>query len=632
MLAWIWAAHSGTAAAQRIGAGSIFSRVADQATKVTKAYAAIHDGFYGVGKERTLLRAALDVRPDGTPNITLDSAAGTAQFTIRLSVDDFAYNAWKMDAHRRIEAVGMSVQFSDFEDPEARVIGGKPYRFGANEEAAIRRWEKSDAPKKAELVVRVDLVDAGGTVVKRHDLPIRVFRRLGFDSYPLPLHHLNRLVDLSGSRFPWGKVEDSYANFTLTGLTDGFLSSVADVKCAVVDDEILFAEREEAARLARERAEAARLARERVEREEASRIAREKAEREARELVEAARLAREKAKRNATMPPPTRVDEAVLSQEMVAVRYLRDQNGSKSQPFNKNVSVDLGFRIDPKNPSRKYFRVRVTSNAGNSLPIVPKDIVFLLDASGSIGNDRLRSCRHAVQEAIDRLNPGDRFNVVAFRDKFSYAFPDTAWREADVNSVEEARKWLSTLKAHGNTDVFRALKSVLALPRDPTRPIVAFVMTDGDPTSGMMRSVEIISRISEQNGGLVSVFMYGVKPEANAYLMDMLTSYNRGDWTCHKGLRWNAAQGVPGFSKKFEKPVLTDVTMTFSASSRAETYPKLAANLCEDAPIEIYGVCPADQQELVFQMRGLNAETPFEGTFTLPFASAQPLDDEVRVA
>jgi len=146
-------AATGSAVARGLGAGSIFSRVDDQAKKVTEAYAAIHEGFYGVGKERTLLRAALDVRPDGTPNITLDRAAGRAQFTIRLSVDDSAYNAWKAGAHRRIEAVGMSVQFSDFEDPEARVIGGKPYRFGDNEEAAIRRWEKSDAPKRAELVV-----------------------------------------------------------------------------------------------------------------------------------------------------------------------------------------------------------------------------------------------------------------------------------------------------------------------------------------------------------------------------------------------------------------------------------------------------------------------------------------------
>ena len=269
------AAATGSAVAQGLGAGSIFSRVDNQAKKVTEAYAAIHEGFYGVGKERTLLKAALDVRPDGTPNITLDRAAGRAQFTIRLSVDDSAYNAWKAEAHRRIEDVGMSVQFSDFEDPEARVIGGKPYRFGDNEEAAIRRWEKSDAPKRADLTVRVDFMKADGAVAKRYELPIKAFKRLGFDSYPLPLHHLNRLQDLSGSRFPWGKVEDSYANFTLTGLTDDFLSSVADVRCTVIDDEILDAERKEAARIAREKAErearAARIARERTEHEASER-------------------------------------------------------------------------------------------------------------------------------------------------------------------------------------------------------------------------------------------------------------------------------------------------------------------------------------------------------------------------
>ncbi|MBR0506066.1 MAG: VWA domain-containing protein, partial [Kiritimatiellae bacterium] len=536
-------AAAGTTVAQGLGAGSIFARVDDQAKKVTEAYAAIHERFYGVEKERTLLRAALDVRPDGTPNITLDRAAGTAQFTIRLSVDDSAYNAWKADAHRRIEAVGMSVQFSDFEDPEARVIGGKPYRFGDNEEAAIRRWEKSDAPKMAELAVRVDFVNADGTVAKRYDLPIKAFKRLDFAAYPLPLHHLNRLKDLSGSRFKWGKTEDSYANFTLTGLTDDFLNAVADVRCTVIDDAILVPEREEAARIAREHEEVVRIARERVERE-----ARERAEREAREREEAARIARErtereareKAAREAAKPPPappamSRVDEAIVMKEKAAVRKLRDEKASAGRPFNQNVKTDLGYWIDPAQPKLKYFRVRVASNPDNPLPIVSKDIVFMLDASGSIGNDRLNSCRKAVLEALDRLNTGDRFNVVAFRDKFSYAFADTAWREVDVNSVEEARKWLSTLKAHGNTDVFRTLRSVLTLPRDPARPIVAFVATDGDATSGMTRSAEIISRFSELNGGLISIFMYGVKPEANAYLMDMLTRCNRGGWSCHKG-------------------------------------------------------------------------------------------------
>ena len=353
------------------------------------------------------------------------------------------------------------------------------------------------------------------------------------------------------------------------------------------------------------------------------------------EQMRAEKLAEEAAK--AAKPPPAppamaRVDEAIVAQEKAAVRRLRDERATAGRPFDRNVIVRLGFWIDPQNPARKYFRVRVASNPLNPLPIVSKDIVFLLDASGSIGNDRLRSCRNAVLEALDRLNTGDRFNVVAFRDKFAYAFPDTAWREVDVDSVEQARSWLSKLKAHGNTDVFRTLRSVLTLPRDPARPIVAFVATDGDATSGMTRSAEIISRFSELNGGLVSIFMYGVKPEANDYLMDMLTRCNRGGWACHKGLRWLAAQGVPEMSKMFEKPVLTDVAVIFSASSRAETYPKLVTNLCEGEPIEIYGVCPADQKDLVFQMRGLNAVTAFESMFTLPFASAEKLDGEVRVA
>ena len=331
-------------------------------------------------------------------------------------------------------------------------------------------------------------------------------------------------------------------------------------------------------------------------------------------------------------PPPAmaRVDEAIVEQEKAAVRKLRDEKTPVGRPFEGNVNVDLGYWIDPAHPKAKYFRVRVTSNPSAPLPIVSKDIVFMLDASGSIGNDRLKSCRNAVLEALDRLNTGDRFNVVAFRDKFSYAFPDTAWKDVDVNSVEQARKWLSVLKAHGNTDVFRTLRSVLTMPRDPARPIVAFVATDGDATSGMTRSAEIISRFSELNGGLVSIFMYGVKPEANAYLMDMLTRCNRGGWACHKGFRWLAAAGVPELSKKFEKPVLSDVSVIFSSSSRSETYPKLVTNLCEDEPIEIYGFCPSDQKEIVFQMRGLNAVTACESMFTLPFASAKKLDASLR--
>ena len=76
------------------------------------------------------------------------------------------------------------------------------------------------------------------------------------------------------------------------------------------------------------------------------------------------------------------------------------------------------------------------------------------------------------------LNTGDRFNLVAFRDRFSYAFK--SWRNCTTDSFAAAEKWLAKEASYGRTDVFASIASVLALPRDPARPLVALVVTDGE--------------------------------------------------------------------------------------------------------------------------------------------------------
>ena len=359
-------------------------------------------------------------------------------------------------------------------------------------------------------------------------------------------------------------------------------------------------------------------------------------ERAAEKAGKAAERQLEEARAKAAKPPPaptsTAVDEKKIAKEKEAVRTLRDETTPQGKPFEEHVKFGLGSWIDPANPQEMYFRIVMTSKPENPLPVVSKDIVYLMDASGSIMNDRLKACRKAISKSLRLLNTGDRFNVIAFRDKFSYAFPNSAWQEVTEKSLDEADKWLSNLTAHGQTDVFRTLRGVLAMPRDPARPMVAFFITDGDATSGMTRSAEIISRFSELNDGLVSIYMYGVKDNANAYLMDMVTRQSRGSWSRHNGFRWTAADGIPALAKKFERPVLTDITVLFTTSSNSETYPRLVTNLCEGEPIEIFGKCPANQKELVFSMRGLNGGTVFENIFTLPFSKAEKLGNDTRAA
>ena len=355
-------------------------------------------------------------------------------------------------------------------------------------------------------------------------------------------------------------------------------------------------------------------------------------EREREKRAEAERKAQEEAaaKQQAKVEPPApRVDEKLVQKAKEAVRELRDDTIEEGAPFEEHVNCDLAWWSDPHHSQFKYFRLRVSSLAAHPLPVISKDIVYLLDVSGSIGSDRLRSCRNFVEEHIRTLNPGDRFNVAAFRNKVQYLF--NGWRTPDKASLGQATAWLGALSAHGATDVFATLKSVHALPRNPERPVIALFITDGEATSGMTRSAEIISRFAELNDGLVSVYMYGVKEKANAYLMDMLARGNRGDWARYDGsFRFRAARDLPDLVAKFADPVLSDISVVFSSSSRVHAYPRRVTNLYQAQPIEIWGLCPVDQKVLIVKMRGLNGNKVYENMFRLSFSSEATLGPEAK--
>jgi hypothetical protein len=335
----------------------------------------------------------------------------------------------------------------------------------------------------------------------------------------------------------------------------------------------------------------------------------------------------------ADLPPPSmpKVDEQTVRNQKEAVRRLRDESRQKPQSFEPFVNMGLQYWIDPKHPQFKYFRIRVSARDDRTLPVVPKDIVFLMDASGSIAQDRLRSCANAVMKAIRNLNPNDRFNIVRFASHFSYAFPERSWQNVDEASIAKAEKWLGTLKAKGTTDVFGTLTSILSLPRNPARPMIAVVVTDGDATKGITSSAEIISRFSELNGGLISVYMYGVKEKSNAYLMDMIARGNRGGWKRTESMmRMFSGKAFPEFANTFNRPLLTDMSVIFSSASNVEAYPKLVSNLYSSQPIDIYGICPASQKSVVFSMRGLNARKVYENIFELPFDQAEQGEADLK--
>lgn len=311
------------------------------------------------------------------------------------------------------------------------------------------------------------------------------------------------------------------------------------------------------------------------------------------------------------------VDERIVEVEKAAVRRLVDSSATR------DLAPGVDCRLTRQIVGEwTYFHLTVTPESG-VFSTVPKDLVVLLDASGSIGTDRLTSCRSAARRILrSALNTGDRFNLVAFRDRFSYAF--RSWQNCSAASYKAADRWLVDLAPFGRTDVFSTISSVLTLPRDPKRPIIAIVITDGDANAGVRETAEILSKFSSLNDGLVSVYMYGVKRSSNLELIDVLTRGNRGESVVHDGSRWKAGDGLEGLAERFRDPVLTDLRLVFSAVCPADTYPRMLKNLYAGGSLELVGRIPSDQGELAFSLRGQRAGTAFESFFRLPISSAEP--------
>lgn len=314
------------------------------------------------------------------------------------------------------------------------------------------------------------------------------------------------------------------------------------------------------------------------------------------------------------------VDEKVVAAEKTAVRDLLDvRSAGELSPFVNTLATSAA------QGDWVYFKISVMPRA--DLKVIPKDVVILLDASGSIANDRLRSCRANAKKILRScMNSHDRFNLVAFRDDFRYAF--RSWQECGKESYEKAERWLDSLAAYGRTDVFASAASVLKLPRDPKRPLIALIVTDGIANKGVRETSRILSAFTALNDGLVSVYMYGVKDEANRELIDVLTRGNRGESFIHDGRRKYAGRELEQLSDRFRDPVLSDLRVVFAADSKAEAYPALLRNLYRGEMVDVVGRVPKGTREVAFSLKGLNGEKAYEGFFRYEL-SKTPFNEKI---
>lgn len=231
----------------------------------------------------------------------------------------------------------------------------------------------------------------------------------------------------------------------------------------------------------------------------------------------------------------------------------------------------VGLSVLPHRPAGEdgFVLLSLTPPApGNELP-EPRDVVVVVDVSGSMAGRKIEQARTAVRGLLEGLDADDRFRLVSFSNAVHQL--DTDWRPARGAALDEATRWVGDLRADGGTNIDGALDAAFGV--DPGRdrlPVVVF-LTDGLPTVGE-RDPDRITAEAEGRRGLYRVFAFGVGHDVNTRLLDRLSEATRGT-TQYVEPGEDVERALSLLATRISHPVFTDLRIVESPVAISEWYP-----------------------------------------------------------
>lgn len=215
--------------------------------------------------------------------------------------------------------------------------------------------------------------------------------------------------------------------------------------------------------------------------------------------------------------------------------------------------------------------------------VVDKDVILVLDVSGSMQGVKIDQAKRALYYVLDQLNPNDRFNLIAF----STGTQAYAASLRPASAREDARNFVSRLRAEGSTDINRALLEAMQMA-DRERPTIVIFLTDGLPTTGETNAQKIIVNVTNAAPKNVRLFTFGVGDDVNTLLLDSLAEKLRGA-SAYVRPNEKIDEIVSAFYAKVSTPVLADVTLDWGGAHVYDVYPYPLPDLFAGTQLVIAG-------------------------------------------
>jgi Ca-activated chloride channel family protein len=234
------------------------------------------------------------------------------------------------------------------------------------------------------------------------------------------------------------------------------------------------------------------------------------------------------------------------------------------QLFYSTGSNDVGITVLTHRPiagEAGYFTMLITPKVEMSKENeIPRDMVLVLDTSGSMRGVKMDQARKALKYCLDNLGKKDRFALINFATSVN-TYRDKLL-DADKDQLDQARKWVSELEATGGTAIDAALSRALEFrSKDEGRSFTIIFFTDGEPTIGETNCDKILKNFAAKNNANTRVFTFGVGDDVNATFLDRLAEQTRALPTYVRPAEDIEAK-VSGLYAKISHPVLANLKLT----------------------------------------------------------------------
>jgi Ca-activated chloride channel homolog len=216
--------------------------------------------------------------------------------------------------------------------------------------------------------------------------------------------------------------------------------------------------------------------------------------------------------------------------------------------------------------------------------IVPKDVVFLMDTSGSQQGEPLVKSKELMRRFIQGLNPEDTFTIIDFANTAKALSANPLANTA--SNRQSAIDYIEKLQANGGTELLNGIQTVMNFPASTTDRLRSIVLITDGYIGNENQVLALVQRSLKPGNRLYS---FGVGGSVNRFLLNRLAEVGRGTSQVIRQDE-SAVEAAEKFFRQINDPVLTNIQVSWEgAGEKPEIYPIAPPDLFASQPLVLFG-------------------------------------------